>query len=380
MMINMKGSSRVQNMKESVIREMTRKAKKYDAVNLSQGYPEYPTPKIIKEAAKNSINEDINQYSITWGLEELRQMIARKLTHFNGLSYDPEMEITITCGTSEAIMSSVLGLVDREDEVLTFQPFYENYVPAISIADGKAVFTTIDNELNIDFEDIKEKVNNKTKAMIINTPHNPTGKVFSKEDLKFLRDVCIDNDTIAITDEIYERIIFEGDHLSPASLDDMWERTVTIGGFSKAYSVTGWRVGYAAAPKDLMKSIRKVHDYTTVCAPTPFQKALIVTSKLLDEYYNEMVSYYKDARDFLYERLSRTPLEPSLPYGAYYMMANIDSYDMNDLEFTDYLVKEKGVAVVPGSSFYDEGGKDLVRFCFSQDMDQLKEAVERLIE
>ncbi|MFW6040625.1 MAG: pyridoxal phosphate-dependent aminotransferase [Thermoplasmatota archaeon] len=367
-------------MKESVIREMTRKAKKYDAVNLSQGYPEYPTPKIIKEAAKNSINEDINQYSITWGLEELRQMIARKLTHFNGLSYDPEMEITITCGTSEAIMSSVLGLVDREDEVLTFQPFYENYVPAISIADGKAVFTTIDNELNIDFEDIKEKVNNKTKAMIINTPHNPTGKVFSKEDLKFLRDVCIDNDTIAITDEIYERIIFEGDHLSPASLDDMWERTVTIGGFSKAYSVTGWRVGYAAAPKDLMKSIRKVHDYTTVCAPTPFQKALIVTSKLLDEYYNEMVSYYKDARDFLYERLSRTPLEPSLPYGAYYMMANIDSYDMNDLEFTDYLVKEKGVAVVPGSSFYDEGGKDLVRFCFSQDMDQLKEAVERLIE
>lgn len=376
----MKGSARVQGLNESIIREMTRKAKKYEAINLSQGYPDYPTDIKLLESAKKAIDVGLNQYSITWGLDELREKISEKLLDFNKIKYDPKMEVTITCGASEAIMSTILGLVDNKEEVLIFQPFYENYVPAVTMAEGKPVFTTINKELNIDYEDIKNKINKDTKLIILNTPHNPTGKIFEKDELKFLKDLCIDNDVLVATDEMYERIIFDGEHISMASLDDMRDRTITIGGFSKAYSITGWRVGYASAPEDLMRPIRKAHDYTTVCSPTPFQKAAVKALELPDEYYNNMVSFYKDARDYVYNNLKETNMLPSLPNGAYYMMASIENYDMNDVNFADYLVKEKGVAVVPGSSFFDKGGEDLVRFCFSQRMDLLKEAMKRIQE
>ena len=376
----MKGAGRVEGLTESVIREMTRKAKKHDAINLSQGYPDFPTDDTVLKAAKDAIDSGLNQYSITWGLEELREKVAEKLMDFNKIEYDPEMEVTITCGASESIMSSMLGLVDTGEEVLIFQPFYENYVPAVSMASGKPIFTTIDNDHSLDREDIKRKVSEETKAIILNTPHNPTGKIFNMEEMKFLRDICIDNDVLVFTDEMYERIIFEGEHISMASLDDMWERTVTIGGFSKVYSMTGWRVGYSAAPEDLMKPIRKAHDYTTVCSPTPFQKAGVTALDLPEDYYENMLEYYRKARDFTYDKLKRSRLEPYLPDGAYYMMASIDDYDMDDKEFADHLVKEKGVAVVPGTSFYNDGGEDLVRFCFSQDISDLEEAMRRLLE
>ncbi len=376
----MKGSERVSGLSESVIREMTRKAKRYGAINLSQGYPDYPTDQAIIESSKEAIDSGFNQYSVTWGLEGLRIKIADKLERFNDLEYDPEYEVTVTCGASEAIMSTMLGLIEDRDEVLIFQPFYENYVPAVSMASGKPVFTTINENLEIDREDIKKKVGEKTKAMILNTPHNPSGKVFDREELEFIRDVCIDEDIILITDEIYERIIFEGEHISPATLDGMKERTVTIGGFSKVYSVSGWRVGHAAAPEGLMKPIRKAHDYTTVCAPTPFQKGLIEALELPEGYYDKMNRYYSKGRDIVYDALKKTKMDPFRPDGAYYMLAGIDNYDMDDKEFADHLVREKGVAVVPGSSFFDEGGENLVRFCFSQALDSLEEAMNRIKE
>lgn len=376
----MYGSDRVKGFSESVIREMTRKANRNDAINLSQGYPEYPTDQSIIDGAKEAIDSGYNQYSVTWGMEELRKKIAEKLQRFNCLEYDPEYEITLTCGASEAIMSTILGLVEKGDEVLIFQPFYENYVPAVSMASGKPIFTTIDKNLKIDREDIKNKVGEDTKAIILNTPHNPSGKVFDRDELEFIRDLCIEEDVILITDEIYERIIYEGKHISPATLDGMKDRTVTIGGFSKVYSITGWRVGYAAAPKELMKPIRKAHDYTTVCAPTPFQKGVIKALDLPEDYYDDMVSYYENGRDLVYEGLKDTMMVPHKPDGAYYMMAEIDGYERDDQEFADHLVSGRGVAVVPGSSFFDEGGQNLIRFCFSQEIDSLKEAIERIKE
>ncbi|MFW5946486.1 MAG: pyridoxal phosphate-dependent aminotransferase [Candidatus Natronoplasma sp.] len=376
----MYGSDRVKGFSESVIREMTRKANRHNAINLSQGYPEYPTHQSVIKAAKEAIDSGYNQYSITWGTNDLRKKVSEKLMDFNSLEYDPEYEITLTCGASEAIMSTILGLIERGDEVLIFQPFYENYVPAVSMASGKPIFTTIDKNLDIDREDIKKKVGKDTKAIILNTPHNPTGKVFDREEIEFLRDLCIEKNMMLITDEIYERIIFEGRHISPASLEELKERTVTIGGFSKVYSVTGWRVGYAAAPKKLMKPIRKAHDYTTVCAPTPFQRGMIKALELPEDYYDEITRYYKKGRDIVYNGLKETKMVPHKPDGAYYMMAEIDDYDMGDEDFADHLVKERGVAVVPGSSFFDDGGENMIRFCFSQTMDSLKEAMQSIKE
>jgi len=375
----MSGSSRIQGFTESVIREMTRKAIKYDAINLSQGYPEYPTPDTIIEKANQAIQSGENQYSITWGDRRLREALADKFMEFNDVEYDPETEITITCGASESIMATMLGLLNDGDEVVLFQPFYENYVPSVRMASGRPIFTTIDKDMGIDFEEIKEMINKKTKMVFINTPHNPTGKVFSKEELKFFRDICVDNDILAVTDEMYEHIIFEGEHVSLASIDEMRERTITISGFSKAYAVSGWRVGYSAAPAEIMKYIRKAHDYMTVCSPTPFQSAAINALDLPSDYYSEMLDYYKKARDFVYDKLQRSELIPVIPDGAYYMMAYLDDIDMNDKEYADYLVKEKGVAVVPGSSFYSEGGEDMIRFCFSQKMEDLSEAMDRLL-
>jgi aminotransferase len=357
---------------------MTRKAKQYNAINLSQGYPDYPPHESVLKAAQEAVGAGHNQYSFTWGLGELREALSRKLSDFNNVAYDPIGEITITCGASEAIMATVLALVETGDEVLVFQPFYENYLPAISMASGKPIFTDISLEKEIDHEDIEKKVGKNTKAIILNTPHNPTGKVFTRKELEFIRDLCMKHDILLITDEMYERMVYEGEHVSPASIDGMWERTVTIGGFSKIYGVTGWRVGYVAAPKELMQLIRKTHDFLTVCAPTPFQKAAVQALQLPQQYYTDMCEYYKRGRDMIFEALQQTKLRPSLPDGAYYMMAGIEEYGMDDMAFADWLVEKKRVAVVPGSSFYRQGGEKLVRFCFSQKPEHIREAMERI--
>jgi aminotransferase len=240
------------------------------------------------------------------------------------------------------------------------------------------VFTDISLEKKIDREDIEKKVGENTKAIILNTPHNPTGKVFGFEELEFIREICIKNDVLVITDEMYERMVYKGGHISPASIEGMRERTITIGGFSKIYGVTGWRVGYVAAPKEIMQLIRKTHDFLTVCAPTPFQKAAVRALDLPEQYYKDMCEYYKQGRDMIFEALKQTKLRPSLPDGAYYMMANIEEYGMDDMAFADWLVQEKRVAVVPGTSFYRHGGEKLVRFCFSQKPEHIREAMDRI--
>ncbi len=371
-------AKRLENINESVIREMTRKTQKYGAVNLSQGYPGYHPPKGVLVAAKDAIFHDKNKYSITWGIQELREELSGIFKEEKDADYDPDGEITITCGTSEGIISTILSLVDPGDEVLVFQPYYENYVPAIRFAGGEPVFTTIDPEHRIDKEDLKRKINEKTKIVLLNTPHNPSGKVFSKEDIKFLLDLCEDKDALILCDEIYEKIVFHGEHLSPVSLSRGRERTIMASGVSKTYSLTGWRVGYLAAPKDLMRSIRKVHDYNTVCAPTPFQIGAVEALRTEASFYNEMLEYYRRSRDLLYRSLGEIGFKPILPDGAYYMMADISGFEMDDISFTDHLVKNVGVAVVPGSSFYFDAGHDMVRFSFSPGVEEIEKAVSNM--
>ncbi|MFX1481361.1 MAG: pyridoxal phosphate-dependent aminotransferase, partial [Promethearchaeota archaeon] len=298
---------------------------------------------------------------------------------------DPYDEITITCGASDAIASSILALTNPKDEIIIFEPWYENYVPITYLAQGKPNFVSlVESSYDIDEEHFKNSINKKTKAIILNSPHNPTGKVFGKDSLRLISDLCTDHNIIVITDEIYEYIIFDGlEHQSIGSLDSMQEITITISGFSKTFSVTGWRIGYVAACKKLMEGIRKVHDYLTVCAPSLLQLAALNAFKLDASYFNEIRSRYQINRDFFYHELTELGMKVFKPDGAYYMFADISHFGMDDLEFSDFLVKDEGVAVVPGSSFYsvndnENPGSNYVRFSISQKLETLKEAIERL--
>ncbi|MHA2391744.1 MAG: pyridoxal phosphate-dependent aminotransferase [Promethearchaeota archaeon] len=379
-------SNRLKNFQESVIREMTRKAIENDAINLSQGMPDFSPPFELVEGIKEGINVDEHQYSITYGRTDLREMIAEKLRNYNKVKIDPYNELTITCGASEAIASSILAIINPGDEIIILEPWYENYVPLTLLAQGKPKFVPLMNEtFNIDQERLKSSISPKTKAIIINSPHNPTGKVFSLEDFKLITDLCIDHTILAVTDEIYEYIIYDDlNHQSIGSLDSMDELTITISGFSKTYSVTGWRIGYVAAMKELMEGIRKVHDYLTVCAPSLLQFALLNSFTLSSSYYDSLRTRYQTNRDYLYNELNSLGMKAFKPQGAYYLFADVSQFGMDDIEFANFLVKDGGVAVVPGSSFYNDAveNKDqrsrYVRFSFSQKLETLKHAIERL--
>jgi len=391
----MKRISRLENLQESVIREMTRYSMEYDAINLSQGLPDFSPPSQLIDSLKRAINDDYHQYSVTWGLKELRDKISEKMRRFNGLDYNAETDITVTCGTSEAIMSAIFSVVNSGDRVVLIEPVYENYIPAVRFADGIAV--PVSTELftgKIDEEGMKEAFEQNPAAIVVNSPLNPSGKVFSVDEMKFMADLCEDHDVIAITDEIYEYIIYEGKHTSLASIGDMYGRTITTGGFSKTFSVTGWRVGYAAADKELSGQLRKVHDYLTVCAPTPFQKALVDALDMPESYYTDMLKAYRKKRNFLYNSLKNHGFLPIMPEGAYYMLADFSEiYESNnissvntehsekDFAFAEYLVKNIGVASVPGSSFYtpehSEIGRNFIRFSFARTMESLFEVDRR---
>ena len=376
----------LENFQESVIREMTRKAIENDAINLSQGMPDFSPPLELIEAIKDGLNEKEHQYSVTYGRTDLREKISEKLEDYNKLVVDPYDEITITCGASEAIASSILAITNPGDEILILEPWYENYVPITYIAQGKPVFVSLSKEeYSIDEEVLKSNINKKTKAIIINSPHNPTGKVFSAEDFKIISDLCIDHNIFVITDEIYEYIIFDGlKHLSIGSFDSMKERTITISGFSKTFSVTGWRIGYVAANKELMNGIRKVHDYLTVCAPSLLQYAILKAFDINPLYYNELINRYQKNRDFFLNQLLNLGMKVFIPRGAYYMFTDISLFGMNDIDFANYLVKDEGVATVPGSSFYmnngfgNNPGSNYVRFSFSQKLETLQNAADRI--
>lgn len=374
-------SRRVDHFVESVIRDMTRLSLKHGAINLAQGFPDFPAPDELKRAAASAIMEDYNQYSITWGAKDLREEISRKAREYNHIEADPETEITVTCGSTEAMMASMLALINEGDEVVVFEPFYENYGPDSAVSGAVPRFVPLNDDNSIDEAALVSAFNKKTRALILNTPNNPCGKVFTSNELKLITELCVDHDVIAVTDEIYEYILYDNKkHISIGSLDEMRDRTITISGFSKTYSVTGWRIGYALAGKSLTSAIRKVHDFLTVGAPAPLQHACVTALGFPDSYYKELARMYDGKRKLLYKALIKAGFKCRMPEGAYYILADIpDGTGMDDMAFARYMVSEVGVAAVPGSSFYkSEEGKHKLRFTFSKKDETLMEAALRL--
>ncbi|HKC84773.1 MAG TPA: aminotransferase class I/II-fold pyridoxal phosphate-dependent enzyme [Blastocatellia bacterium] len=385
-------SRKASSFTESVIRDMSRQALAYGAVNLSQGFPDFPAPEDIKRAACEAINADINQYAITWGAKRFREAIAAKTKWHLGLDIDPDREIVVTCGSTEAMIATMLAVIDPGEEVIVFEPFYENYGPDAILSGAELRYVTlyppVDGapDWHFDHDELRAAFNEKTKAIIINTPHNPTGKVFTREELRLIADLCIEYDALALTDEIYEHIWYpeaarEVKHVSIATLDGMRDRTVTINSLSKTYSVTGWRVGYAIAAPDLIDGIRQVHDFLTVGAAAPLQEAGVYALSLPLGYYEKLQSEYQKRRDYLLGVLEEAGFKCFKPDGAYYIMTDISDFGFeDDLKFTRHLVQDIGVAVVPGSSFYrrPELGAQQVRFCYCKRDETLEAAAQRL--
>jgi aspartate/methionine/tyrosine aminotransferase len=376
-------SQKAERFTESVIREMTRLAQIHGAVNLAQGMPDFEAPREIKEAACQAIMADINQYAITWGSKVFRNAIAAKAGVFMGLEVDPEREITVTCGSTEAMIATLLAIVNPGDEVIIFEPFYENYGPDTILSGAIPRFVQLrPPDWNFDPEELERAFNSRTRAIIINTPNNPTGKVFSRQELEKIADLCRQWDVLAITDEIYEHIVYDGySHIAMATLDGMHDRTVTINALSKSYSVTGWRIGYVIAPPHLTQGIRKVHDFLTVGAPAPLQEAGAKALALPQQYYADLAASYQQRRDLLVNFLLSAGFDCSIPRGAYYIMAGFSALSSrSDTEFTKYLVQDIGIAVVPGSSFFHEPerGSGYVRFCFCKKSSTLQSAGDRL--
>lgn len=376
---------------ESVIREMTREALKYGAVNLSQGFPDFGAPEEIKRAAMEAIAGGVNQYAITWGARDFREAIARKTSWYLGLDVDPEREITVTCGSTEAMIAAMMATVNPGDEVVIFEPFYENYAPDAILSDARPRYVPLRApDWTFDPEELRAAFNERTKAIIICNPNNPTGKVFRAEELRFIADLCISTDALCFTDEIYEHIIYPQEdkpvrHTSIATLDGMRERTVIVNSMSKTYSVTGWRVGYCIAPPAITDAIRKVHDFLTVGAAAPLQAAGAFALDLPPEYYAELQTKYAARRARLLNILDAAGFTTYAPDGAYYIMTDITAFGFpDDTEFTRHLIREIGVACVPGSSFYSNenrtrlGGNQQVRFCFCKKDETLDAAAERL--
>ena len=396
-------SDKVEHFTESVIREMTRQAMQYGALNLAQGFPDFAAPAEIKRAAQEAIAADVNQYAITWGAKSLRSAIARQMREWQGIEVDPEKEVVVCCGSTEAMIATLLAVCNKGDEVVVFEPFYENYGPDAILSGAKPRFVslrppqTAGGEWTFDEQELREAFQHKatpsqtalhpatqgkTKAIIVNTPNNPTGKVFSRKELELIRDLCVEYNVLAITDEIYEHILYDGsEHISLARLDGMRERTITINGLSKSYSVTGWRVGWAVAPPAITNAIRKVHDFLTVGAPAPLQEAGAAALGLPPSYYRELADRYRTRRDHLIPALEKAGFRCYRPRGAYYVMTDISSFGFaNDVAFAAHLVKEIGIACVPGSSFYKhpKDGSQQVRFAFCKKPETLDEAALRL--
>lgn len=381
-------SERAGRFTESVIREMTRQAMQYGAINLAQGFPDFAAPLEIKRAAAEAIANDVNQYAITWGARRLREGIARQMRVWQGLEVDPETDITVCCGSTEAMIAALLAVTNAGDEVVIFEPFYENYGPDTVLSGAQPRFVTLhppeseDGEWRFDPQELRAAFTSRTKAIILNTPNNPTGKVFTREELEFIRDLCVEFDVLAITDEIYEHILYDGaKHISIAGLDGMRERTVTINGMSKTYSVTGWRVGWAVAAAAITSAIRKVHDFLTVGAPAPLQEAGAAALALPPSYYQQLAEGYRARRERLLEPLREAGFKAFRPRGAYYIMTDVRDFGFaDDLACVRHLVQKVGVAAVPGSSFYSDprAGAQQVRFAFCKRDVTLDEAARRL--
>jgi aspartate/methionine/tyrosine aminotransferase len=382
-------SRKASRFTESVIREMTREALRHGAVNLSQGFPDFPAPAEIKRAAQEAIDADLNQYAITWGAKDFRDAIAEKTKWYLGIDIDPETEITVTCGSTEGMIASMMATVDPGEEVVIFEPFYENYAPDAILSDARPRYVPLrPSDWTFDREELRAAFNEKTKAIIVCNPNNPTGKVFTRDEMEFIASLCREFDALCFTDEIYEHIIYPRDdreikHISMAQLEGMRERTVIVNSMSKTYSVTGWRVGYCIAPPEITAAVRKVHDFLTVGAAAPLQAAGAYALRLPHEYYEHLQTNYAARRAKLLPVLSEAGFKVFAPDGAYYIMTDIGAFGFDDdIEFTRHLVREIGVACVPGSSFYSrpELGSRQVRFCFCKRDETLDAAAERLLK
>jgi aspartate/methionine/tyrosine aminotransferase len=391
-------SAKAEQFTESVIREMTRLAMKHNAVNLSQGFPDFAAPEEIKEAARQAISDDINQYAITWGAKPLRDAVVEKFARTQHATYDPEREITICCGSTEAMMSAMMAIINPGDEIVVFEPFYENYGPDAILSGATPRFVKMrppdpqnaNSTWSFDERELAAAFGPHTKAIILNTPNNPTGKVFTRQELEFIRDLCLRWNAFCITDEIYEHILYDStEHISMARIDGMRDRTIVINGMSKTYSVTGWRVGWALAPPDTTQAIRKVHDFLTVGAAAPLQQAGALALKSPQSYYDKLASTYASKRERLLKILTASGFTVYKPRGAYYIMTDISRFhfdeakypaDSRDVRFAKYLVEKIGVACVPGSSFYNnaQDGASQVRFTFCKKEETLAAAEARL--
>ena len=378
----MVASTKLSFFTESIIREMTRLSDEYGAINLSQGMPDFAPPPDLIEAAVEAIRHGSNQYTTTWGHKGLREAIARKVKDYNGISADPEKGITITCGSTEALAAAVFGLTNPGDRIVVPDPFYENYVPDAVMASCELTYFPFGGrDLVLDEEGLKNAMATRPKLVVLNTPNNPTGRVMSKEQLKLIADLCEDAKTIAVTDEIYEHIIYDGKkHVSLASLGNMHERTVTVSGASKSYSVTGWRVGWAIAEAKLTDAMRKVHDYFTICAPTPLQEALVTALNFSPSYYNRLSEAYDRKRKMIMKILDEAGLQYIRPEGAYYILVESPDRFKDGEEFTDYLLKKVGLAVLPASALcHDkELGRRKVRLAYCMKDTTLQEVRRRI--
>jgi aspartate/methionine/tyrosine aminotransferase len=378
----MKTAQRTHGFTESVIRSMTRLANEYGAINLAQGFPNFPAPEVIKQAAVRAVLDDVNQYAITWGTKRLRDALARKYSEWYGMTVDPETEIVVTCGATEAMASALLAVIDPGDEVVVFEPFYENYGPDAILCGAVPVYVPMSAAQELDLDRLAAAFSPRTRAIVVCTPNNPTGRVLRRHELEAIAELCRRHDAYAVTDEIYEHIYYEGEHIPIATLDGMRERTITISGASKTFSVTGWRIGTVLAPAHTTDAIRKVHDFLTVGAPAPLQEAVAVgLESLPSSYYESLARDYGARRALMHGALIDAGFRCEPPEGAYYILADFSGLsDLPDDAFAHWLTREVGVASVPGSSFFSkpELGRKLVRFAFCKTEDQLKEAGERL--
>ena len=374
---------RIEKFTESVIREMTRLAMQHGAINLAQGFPDFPAPAEIKGAAKAAIDADINQYAITWGSKTFRGAIADKYRRHYRMDLDPEREITVCCGATEGMIASLMALINPGDEIIQFEPFYENYGPDSQLCGAQPRYVKMYGaDFSFDADELRRAFNSRTRAIIVNSPNNPTGKVFTREELECIASLCREFDVLAITDEIYEHIVYDGAaHIPIASLPGMRERSILVNSMSKTYAVTGWRVGWVIAPPDLSDSIRKVHDFLTVGAAAPLQEAGALALSLPDSYYEHLSIDYAARRAHMLQTLESVGIRCFVPRGAYYIMSDISALNFtDDVSFVRHLIENIGVAAVPGSSFYSHGGggSQQVRFCFCKKYETLEMARRHL--
>jgi aspartate/methionine/tyrosine aminotransferase len=378
---------RVHSIGESIFSEMSRLAVEHQAVNLSQGFPDFPTPEWLKEAARDAIARNVNQYAVSQGSPRLRAAIARKTERTMGISWDPTREITVTNGATEAIYDVVQALIDPGDEVIIFEPYYDSYVPSVEMAGGIPRYITLSAPTwTFDRDELASLFNERTRAVLINTPHNPTGKVFTRDEMEFIAQLCLQHDTLAITDEVYEHLVYDGHtHTYMASLPGMRDRTVTISSASKTFSVTGWKAGYVIAAPDLTEALRRIHQFVTFCSAAPMQEAVALAVEQAEEntYYEDLLDDYTARLDKIMAALDRAGLKPIRPQGTFFVMSDISGLGFaDDVAFARFMATEVGVACIPPSAFYcsSDDGKRLARWCFAKRDETLAAAEQRLIK